>query len=46
MDLKNLKKIETYEKGLRLNEFLNNQLLKQRINSNFSNEVIMSWLRI
>jgi hypothetical protein len=37
MDLKNLKKIETYEKGLRLNEFVNNQLSKQRIYNKFSN---------
>ena len=37
MDIKNWKKIEAYEKGLRLNEYANNQLLKYKIEHNFAN---------
>ena len=46
MDIKNWKKIEAYEKGLRLNEYANNQLLKYKIEHNFANQAIISWLRI
>jgi hypothetical protein len=31
MEIKSLKKIESFEKGLRLNEYANNLLLKHKI---------------
>ncbi len=46
MEIKSLKKIESFEKGLRLNEYANNLLLKHKIQHNFANQVIISWLRI